>query len=394
MADNQLPPRHNFPVITSMDQFLSNIEDFHERDCFILREYPDFYSINYRIVSSDIFRNAWEKECRGIKFDKEGKLLARPFHKFFNQNEKPETLEEELAKYDLVGEDKEDGSMIHPIKINGELKFCTKAGVTSIAEDALEYAKSAKEDYIKFCDYCTETMFTPIFEWVAPTNRIVLKYNKPNLILLALRHNATGHYSSRGDLEQLMFHYGDIPLVKQYDLKTFNKDLVDIEGVVAHCPKTGFRVKMKTEWYVNLHRTKDMMFYEKNMIECLYTESMDDLLSLVEPEDKKDIEDWRDYVFANASAFIDDIMKTFDDLKELAIKKDFALKVQEVADNPSKKSVLFKMFGENFTKDEVSEMIKEIILRNTSSETKVGGLRGILGEKSWLDFYNKTIKEE
>lgn len=40
--------------------------------------------INYLYTLDNTFDSAVARECRGLKFDPDGKLIARPFHKFFN----------------------------------------------------------------------------------------------------------------------------------------------------------------------------------------------------------------------------------------------------------------------------------------------------------------------
>ena len=80
--------------------------------------------------------------------------------------------------------------MIHPALVNGELVFMTRKGVTDVAIQAMNE-----------CDYDADEMirlikegFTPIYEFISPNNKIVLHYDKPELIPINLRHRETGKY--------------------------------------------------------------------------------------------------------------------------------------------------------------------------------------------------------
>ena len=57
-----------------------------------MAEREGFTVIDYQVMMPDTFPpltdeiSALRRECRGIKFGTDGKILARPFHKFFNLN--------------------------------------------------------------------------------------------------------------------------------------------------------------------------------------------------------------------------------------------------------------------------------------------------------------------
>ena len=84
---------------------------------------------------------------------KDGNILSRRFHKFFNVGEREETL---IDKIDLNQPhtilEKLDGSMVTPI-INpdtGELFWGTKMGRTDISEDVAEFVED-KPEYKNVC---------------------------------------------------------------------------------------------------------------------------------------------------------------------------------------------------------------------------------------------------
>ena len=91
---------YDFPVINNY----SDVEPFID-DCFIVKEKNGVRFINYKNMSPETFPpvvdygTAVRREFRGIAFDVEtGSVLSRPFHKFFNMNERPETEDLTLTK--------------------------------------------------------------------------------------------------------------------------------------------------------------------------------------------------------------------------------------------------------------------------------------------------------
>ena len=90
--------------------------------------------------------------------------------------------------------------MVHPILLNEEVVWCTKAGHdSSVAIDATNFIKSIehcfdKPKYNSFAKYCLNENKTPLFEYISPHNRICLKYTQTSLVLLAMRDNYTGEY--------------------------------------------------------------------------------------------------------------------------------------------------------------------------------------------------------
>lgn len=189
---------YKFPIIVSIDDVLPAIEG---RDEFIVADKKDYIVINYVVMQESTFQldpnnnfGEYRRECRGIKFYPDGRIMARPFHKFFNVNEKEET---QSHKIDLTQKHlilpKIDGSMVHPIVVGNNIRWATKMGITDVAMNAEVFvAKNPK--YERFAEYCVEKELTPIFEWVSPKNRIVIPYEEENLILLAVRDNITGEY--------------------------------------------------------------------------------------------------------------------------------------------------------------------------------------------------------
>lgn len=188
-----------FPVINTISDVLPAIAG---RDEFVVAERDFGTVINYLVAMPDTFKmegpddvmGAIRRECRGLIFDLEGRIMSRPFHKFFNVNEKEETQAHmlDLSRPHTVM-DKLDGSMIRPVRMDGMVRLATKMGVTDIA---IEAERLIDEEQYTWLEDMMANGLTPIFEYVAPTNKIVVEYAEAKLILTAVRETVSGEYRS------------------------------------------------------------------------------------------------------------------------------------------------------------------------------------------------------
>lgn len=286
-----------------------------------------FYTLDYAFQVPHLFDDSVVREARGIKFDLEGNVIARPFAKFFNLGEYPE----EHKKYDFkeaVLQEKLDGSMIHPLWVNNSLRLCTMAGITDVSIQC-ENETSLNESQLNKLESLVKQGITPILEYTSPKNRIVVKYDKPSLTLLALRDNYTGEFL---DLE----HYSallSLPTPKVYTQITVEeiKEWKNKEGVVAVFPN-GYRIKLKCADYVLKHKTKDALRNEKDALEFILNGELDDLSSLLGPEDYSRLLDYRDQVFKGMQNTLNKVDTVVNEYKSLNDRKQIALNLKSRRD--------------------------------------------------------------
>jgi RNA ligase len=197
---------YQFPEIRHISDVLPHIEGRSE---FVVAEREGYTVINYVVAMADTFDmypagydgplstydlgGAIRRECRGLIFDRDGNIMSRPFHKFFNINEREETQAHcvDISQPHVIME-KMDGSMIRPIFVDGHLRLATKMGVTEVAMQAEAWLAAQDPILKQWMAIMMIQDITPIFEWVSPFNQIVLAYETADLVLLALRHNITG----------------------------------------------------------------------------------------------------------------------------------------------------------------------------------------------------------
>lgn len=257
---------------------------------FVVKRAADYTAIDYNVAFFDTFADLRRGELRGLKFHPDGEIMARPLHKFFNVGEREDTQPHLLDfEADHIIMDKLDGSMIHPaILRDGSLRFMTRMGITNVAEKAERHLTPRMEEAIR--DMLGSGV-TPVFEFTAPDNRIVVKYLESGLTLLAARDTVSGDYAPRGYLQNAANAMG-VPLVKVWPKPTSGAELIEMvralvgaEGIVCQLA-CGLWVKIKGDEYVLMHKSKDSITREKNVLAILLDGLGDDIRPLLIEEDR------------------------------------------------------------------------------------------------------------
>ncbi|MCH9806902.1 MAG: hypothetical protein K0U74_04150 [Alphaproteobacteria bacterium] len=268
-------------TIESIDDVLPFIR---EDQGIIVSRRPDHSVIDYVFTKDGTFSCDVTLQCRGLKFDASGRIIARPFHKFFNVGEREDPNHIDWSQDHLVM-DKLDGTMVHPAILNGELVFMTRMGVTDHAKAAQALAS---DQVLQLCREQIEQGRTPLFEYTGPENRIVLDYQEPKLTLLAAREIVSGRYVAHDELSDIAKR-GKVRLVENFgrvdDIKSFMADgraLQDVEGYVIAF-SDGHRLKLKADAYVLRHRALSHVHLEKNVLAWVATQAVDDVTPLLSP---------------------------------------------------------------------------------------------------------------
>ncbi len=279
-----------YPTIRCLDDVLPALVG---RDEFIVKRTPYLTLIDYVYVLPDSFDDPIRRECRGIKFYPDGKIAARPLHKFFNVGERPGSLPEDIdwtRPHHLV--EKLDGSMVNPVGGRVGWRLTTRKGLTAVARAAEKYLTLG---HLKLFDELATINFTPTLEYIGPTNQIVVRYDTHRLVLLAARDMITGEYAPR---DQLMWWATklDVPLISQScelpcddftsDPVVLRADEREIEGWVVLFDD-GERYKIKTDRYLRLHRALDATSRERLVLELVLRDEERELLELLPLADAK-----------------------------------------------------------------------------------------------------------
>lgn len=382
---------YQFPTIKTINDVIPHIED---REEFRVIDKGDYTVINYAVAFEDTFSlarhkphyNMWmRRECRGLIFDTEGKLISRPYHKFFNVGEKEETQQNKINLYEHhVVLEKLDGSMIRPIPTPDGFRLASKAGITDVSEQAEQFIVD-KPNYKTFILSCFQRNITPIFEWVSRKNRIVIDYPEDQLILTAMRNIHDGAYTTY-DIMRTYVATWNIPIVKAVDgLSVQNIDLFvkqvrewdDGEGVVLRFDN-GHMIKVKADDYVLRHKTKDQISLEKNVIATILDDSVDDLIPLLTTEDAERLKEFQYAFWLNVEDVATDIHNTYKQIDRGQDQKEFAtMAVPSVL--PQYQPFMFKLRKRFPLKDLIIEQIQ----KSVGSQTKIDSVRWLFGNIQW-----------
>jgi T4 RnlA family RNA ligase len=296
-----------------------------------------FRIFNYRLASYSEFMEPGAIECRGVMFEMDGdepvRLAARPMEKFFNYRENPLTMDVDLSTVTDVW-DKADGSLISTYTINGQLYAKSKGSLHS--DQAVAATKIINEDLVLngLLLWAEGNGFTVNMEYVAPTNRIVIGYDREDLIVLNARNRETGEYVDHDYLEYVFGHR----VVKRYDLDDQAEmlrffeglpDMTGIEGVVVRTAD-GLHMKMKTEAYMTAHRAKDSINSPRRLFEAVLEEATDDLRSLFydDPQALAMIAEMEEKVEGIYNHLVDTVERFYERNKHLD-RKSYAILGQE-----------------------------------------------------------------
>jgi RNA ligase len=370
-----------FPVIKHIDDVLPHIDEN-----FIVAQKDGYTVINYILPCNQTFpeitdtRSAVRRECRGIIFDKDGKLVSRPLEKFFNLNERTETLIENVnLSDDHYIMEKVDGSMVRPFEINNRMIWGTKMGETNMTPMIEEFVNQNTK-YIVFAKAMLDIGHTPIFEFVSPKNQIVIDYGKTELILIGIRKMFTGEYLTYKQMEE----YADwfkIPLVKVYKSKKLTPEFVaelrkqeGLEGVVVAF-ENGQRLKVKVDWYVNLHRVKSEISDEKSVVKLILENGIDDIIPLLDAETRIKLELYQDSLVQSFDKIVIDVHNLIHKVEtENMSRKDFAVwsenEVQSFV-----RHIMFKLWDVKRDKETIANSVVRGIVGNCVNNKRFAELR-------------------
>ena len=400
--------KYRFPVIKHADEVRAAIAG---KDEFIEVDKGDHVIFNYLVNFENTFPPVWEKwiapldgeimimnreaailrECRGFIFDKNtGKPVARRYHKFFNKGEKEETRDENIdwtQPHILL--EKLDGSFITPYFINGKMKIGTKMGETNVAENARKFVE-ANKNYQEFINFWQTSGTTLIFEWCSWKNQIVVFYPDDRLVLTGMRNTTTGEYIPYEAMidyasEYKIDYVKEVPISKLDELEY----LKDEEGYIIRFDD-GHMVKVKCSWYLQLHRMLDSVKQEKDVIQLILDDRLDDAKSLFPEKLAKKLDEFGSAITRNIKEYSDNLASETAKqiLKAEGNRKDFALAVKDLSES----GIRFKYFQELIlnpkkyvgniyaTEEFFLAKVRELVYNSCNTSTKVEGIRHIIKE--------------
>jgi RNA ligase len=257
------------------------------------------------------YEGLWDEvtlQCRGlVTEDTTGKILVRPFKKFFNY--------EELIGKDVIPskgdyvyiQEKMDGSLGILFNYEDQWIMATRGSFTS--EQSIKGLEIVKSKY--FLDSWAKE-YAYLVEIIYPENRIVVDYGEEKIVFLSVVLNEWWKWDRTDDTE---LHLSTAKMILQSNgieeehiVKTeqhFNfsdelykslkeKNETNKEGFVLRFQPGNFRMKIKFEEYVRLHKVMTNLSTTAVWEVLSNGGSMDDLLKDVPDEFYQKIKEYED----------------------------------------------------------------------------------------------------
>ena len=276
-----------------------------------INQYGDLVLVRYGL--HEMGKGMWEdkdsplREARSLVFNlRTEEMVLTPFRKFFNLNEVWETSTEVVEvkiKYCKIFEvsEKMDGSMQSYRWYNGEIVGSGSMALDTKNSFRLEEGfEMLTENHKRMLeDFPTVTF---IFEYISEKDKHVVPYDyskKKGLYLIGARSVIDGEEYSYNVIKDLSSYYG-ISCCKTYQYNTLSEVLEhlnkmtvrDGEGFVLNID--GFKLKLKCEDYLQLHRLDDKLSSPNVIIQAYAEGTIDDLYANMTPlmkEKNKDVMD-------------------------------------------------------------------------------------------------------
>ena len=330
---------------------------------------------NYRLAMPTIFsepiagnKDITAHELRGLTFvfNTDGSLYSHYLlmDKFFNLNQS-ECSTYALMKNETIKEItyKEDGSILSFIKLpNGRIIAKTKASFEAHQAERAQQFHDENEAIKVLVKWCLDNNIVPIFEFVSPSNRVVLEYTKTDLVLIKLRSNLTGEYIDINSLPSDI--KSGVSLVQTFDGLTLDELIgkcetdKGYEGFVVTF-SSGKMIKLKLKDYCELHNLHtEQLHREDSIIYLIINEQIDDIICQLSETDERrfmiyDIIDLVNNHTNRLHSSITELLKSYN-----GDKKDFYLT------NKNHPAIYYAMAHINHGHD-IFTLIKDKAIRDT-----------------------------
>jgi RNA ligase len=280
--------------------------------------------------------------CRGLIVDtRTWEVAAWPFVKFFNVNERPETAVEALPREPFAVYEKMDGSLGLLFRGPDGPALASRGSFTS--DQATRGTALLRE--LAGLDALPDEL-TLLFEIIYPENKSVIRYGFAGLVLLAGFDRRTGAELSWPEVGVWAGRLG-CRTPRVYPFTTLQEVLdgraalpADLEGYVLRFD-SGFRVKLKGDAYLTLHRLV-WGLSEKRVLEALAAGAYEALLREVPEEFRPEVEGMAAQFHEEAGLLRAEAEQTFARAPRGTDRKTFALWVQAQAP-PHLRGPLFQL---------------------------------------------------
>jgi RNA ligase len=315
-----------------------------------VQKHPDVDLRIFNYTQRAQFDRVWNsvtRACRGLVVDENGRVVARPFEKFFNLAEHPGAA---LPDGEVEVTEKLDGSLGILYPVGDRFEIATRGSFRS--EQAVHATALWRERYEGH--FRPHYGWTYLFEIVYPANRVVVDYaGVDDLFLLGAVEIATGRSVPLAETTGSW----PGPAVPVHPVRSLADALAlparsNTEGFVLRFVVDDVRVKVKHDDYVRLHRVVTDLS-ERRIWEALSEGvDLDVWLEAVPDEFFGFVTETRDRMLAEFASLTGEVEERFrvllDGLPQGWSRREFAEQVTAMHGFPLAKALFSRLDGKNF----------------------------------------------
>jgi hypothetical protein len=330
----------------------------------------------------------WTKNTlifRSSVWNSKGELISAGFRKFFNWGEQPDLCYTPFSMTANGGVrlvEKIDGSTLIVSRYKGELIVRTRGTIDASKMPNGYEIEFLKEKYPQAFDNTLLTAgYSLLYEWVSPENRIVIKYNEPDIYLIGVICHENYELMTQKNLDNYAMDYGvKRPKYFKFDSLKEMHEAVEafkgMEGLCVYCNHDKDIRKVKGADYLIRHRLKDELGSFERVVDFYFTlnrptynEFYQEIVDTVDWETAQEcIGDISD--ICDGMKEVDRIvegMKTF--LKkfesEQLTRKQYATEVLQAYGNTNRSSYVFKILdGKELDNKEYKKLLYQVLKKN------------------------------
>ena len=358
------------------------LNDYEARGLLKSKRHPTLPLLIWNYTSIVQFKKRWDNItsiCRGLITDNTGIIVGRSFPKFHNHNDSViKDILDTLTNTDNINtnntntnntvttntinftvQEKLDGSLGILFYYNHQWLFTSRGDFTS--EQALHAINHINNNNGKYITNKLNTELSYIFEIIYPSNHICVNYgHRDELVFLAAFYkNGIEALDQISIVEQCGF-----PIVKEYNnIKNYNElmnlDWPNKEGFVIRFndnENNGFRIKIKFNTYVLLHRTNTNSISDIYNLYINTTQSLDEILNTIPDEFHTEFVDQWNILVTREKEIITEVTQVFEQTKKNPNnnRKEFALAIKDRPDS----GILFAMYQGKDTTQLIKRLLK------------------------------------
>lgn len=226
------------------------------------------------------------KHMRSVVVNYEGEVISAGFPKFTNWGENPDNFPTPTSLKNCTVVEKLDGSLLIVSKYKGKYILRTRGTVdATLINNGYELVEFESSVLCKLQDSNDTWSYSMLFEWLSPTNKIVISYGDKPMWKLVGFIDHTDYTLATQDMLDLMAKKYELLRPEIYTFSDVNNLLENVdqwkgkEGVCVYSHNDQSIHKVKGAWYLTLHHMKSELSNLEKVMDVWLEHGMPDYIT-------------------------------------------------------------------------------------------------------------------